>query len=215
VPPGAQNARKKYEYMFKTPEGALVSAAYYFRYSGFAFDSGELVPYLNGAPLKAISLKQHVRFDGQTLSLVNRDELVKMTQEMLSPFGRVVDQTVTGKCPSCGAMVKASMKKGSTTCEYCGTHIDVKQLAPAAAPAAAPPPVPAAPVTAYGPSAPAPQPAYPAAQGKLCVTCSSPLQPSWKICPNCGTPSALPCAGCGTPLQPTWKMCPNCGRAVG
>lgn len=53
----------------------------------------------------------------------------------------------------------------------------------------------------------------PSGNSSPCSNCKSPLQPSHKFCPQCGTPNAVPkfCTGCGKPLEPSAKFCGECG----
>ena len=44
-----------------------------------------------------------------------------------------------------------------------------------------------------------------------CTGCSKELDPTWKLCPFCGTAAPACCASCGKPMDPTWKLCPFCG----
>jgi predicted RNA-binding Zn-ribbon protein involved in translation (DUF1610 family) len=47
--------------------------------------------------------------------------------------------------------------------------------------------------------------------GIVCVSCQTPLQPDWKLCPSCGTTALQRCRNCSKELQASWVSCPQCG----
>ena len=59
---------------------------------------------------------------------------------------------------------------------------------------------------------PATAPAAPAAAAASCPSCSAAIEPSFKVCPYCGT--ALRCANCDLQVQAGWKLCPHCGTTL-
>lgn len=84
--------------------------------------------------------------------------------------------------------------------------------APAAAQARAPMPAPAV--------KPAPAPA-PAPGALTCASCNTPLKPTAKFCPRCGTkverppaPKPLVCSSCGGAITERTKFCGACGTPV-
>lgn len=46
----------------------------------------------------------------------------------------------------------------------------------------------------------------------ICTVCGTPVQPDYKVCPNCYTELKKACTRCGKPLDPDWKVCPYCGN---
>jgi membrane protease subunit (stomatin/prohibitin family) len=72
---------------------------------------------------------------------------------------------------------------------------------------------------AGGGSAPAPQPAAPAAAPgtRFCPNCGNVVAPGAKFCANCGfnlAQAANACPKCGTANPPGSKFCQNCGQAL-
>lgn len=47
-----------------------------------------------------------------------------------------------------------------------------------------------------------------------CTQCRQEVQPGWKACPACGTPTGAKCSGCGGDVQRGWIACPRCGQAL-
>jgi len=48
-----------------------------------------------------------------------------------------------------------------------------------------------------------------------CINCSEPLEPHWKLCPECHQ-STQPkkCWNCGQELKEGWVKCPACGETT-
>jgi len=51
-----------------------------------------------------------------------------------------------------------------------------------------------------------------------CGRCGTGMDPSWKLCPNCGAAPQRPvvsaCPSCRGQIQPGWAMCPMCGTKL-
>jgi RNA polymerase subunit RPABC4/transcription elongation factor Spt4 len=45
-----------------------------------------------------------------------------------------------------------------------------------------------------------------------CRKCGATLNPSWKVCPECGADLLSVCRNCGTELEKGWISCPSCGE---
>jgi RNA polymerase subunit RPABC4/transcription elongation factor Spt4 len=43
-----------------------------------------------------------------------------------------------------------------------------------------------------------------------CSVCGFPMEPEWRVCPNCVTRYETKCGTCGRTLQPWWLICPWC-----
>ena len=43
-----------------------------------------------------------------------------------------------------------------------------------------------------------------------CSVCGYPMEPEWRVCPNCVTHYETKCRSCGRTLQPWWLICPWC-----
>ena len=43
-----------------------------------------------------------------------------------------------------------------------------------------------------------------------CSVCGFPMEPEWRVCPNCVTQYETKCGTCGRTLQPWWLICPWC-----
>ena len=115
-----------------------------------------------------------------------------MLSGVSGPIGQVVGATV-------GSTVAGANLTGA-----------VANVMPAAAVAATAPAAVAPAAAQTAPAAPT-VPAAPVA-APTCPTCGAEVRPTWKLCPECGTPLMSPtCKYCGAELKPTWKLCPECG----
>lgn len=54
--------------------------------------------------------------------------------------------------------------------------------------------------------------AAPEAAGEpvACSICGFPMDPAWKVCPNCVSRYEAHCDNCGRTLQAWWLICPWC-----
>jgi double zinc ribbon protein len=48
-----------------------------------------------------------------------------------------------------------------------------------------------------------------------CPTCRGGVGVDFLVCPVCTTRLKQPCTQCSAALEPTWRMCPHCGSAAG
>jgi hypothetical protein len=65
------------------------------------------------------------------------------------------------------------------------------------------PPMPAAPMASM-------DEAVEVGEGDACSICGFPMEPEWRVCPNCVTTYETTCRSCGRKLQPWWLICPWC-----
>ncbi len=56
----------------------------------------------------------------------------------------------------------------------------------------------------------APGEAEPSGGEMACSVCGFPMDPTWKVCPNCVSRYETSCDGCGRTLQAWWLICPWC-----
>ncbi len=48
-----------------------------------------------------------------------------------------------------------------------------------------------------------------------CHKCDGAINPTWRMCPMCGSPVHRACRACDATLDPAWQLCPMCGTSVG
>lgn len=66
-------------------------------------------------------------------------------------------------------------------------------------------------IPAHGAMATAPSDEAPEEEGPVaCSVCGYPMEPEWRVCPNCVTRYEAKCRSCGRTLQPWWLICPWC-----
>ena len=56
----------------------------------------------------------------------------------------------------------------------------------------------------------APADATPSGEEVACSVCGFPMDPDWKVCPNCVSRYETICENCGRTLQAWWLVCPWC-----
>ncbi len=44
----------------------------------------------------------------------------------------------------------------------------------------------------------------------VCAHCDHPVEPDFRVCPNCGTSQKTDCSECGRLIQSSWRVCPFC-----
>ena len=157
----------------------------------------------------------------------NRTHFVKQVSVDMNVLIQQMRQggiTTTYKCPSCGAGIPisgTSTIEGLQKCQYCGTTLQVTDIAKLVQGAMGGPPMastPAPPGMVQAPIAPAqaPAPAAPPATagGAPCPNCRKPVAADYAMCPYCGQPLRSPpalCRQCGRELKSDFAMCPYCG----
>lgn len=64
---------------------------------------------------------------------------------------------------------------------------------------------------------PSPAPTIPEPTGEPvgCSVCGFPMDPVWRVCPNCVSRYETSCEGCGRTLQAWWLICPWCETPKG